>query len=187
MKFILPVRILFLCTVIFGLFKISIMQAEQVSLAKRLSDKRIALSSDDLKKSTITQLPEKWAKLLDNLSNNTPDFNTLFSSQNLKLNLTGITIDTHEKLKEWFTERQKQLVSSQHIVQNLKIINNTNQIYTLEFEFEIEEKKINGDFVILRLKEKWKVLDRDDLPPLIIEISESHLFPIVNSGSRIQC
>lgn len=187
MKFISPSKTVYLNIIILGLAQTSITLAEKMPHSQDTRDTYVAQKNQSSKSPAIVRLAEQWAKLLDDLTENAPRLSTLFSSKNLKLKLVTGNIDTHEELQNWLTLRRKQLQSSQHIIQNMKISKNKDNTFTLEFEFLVEEKRKNGLLEISRLKEKWRVFISDAALPLILEISESYLPPQTHSGARIQC
>lgn len=187
MKLISTGKALYLSLIISSLCQTSVTFAEKKPHYQNTQGTHEVAESQATENSAIAQLAEQWARLLDDLSAHPPRLNTLFSSKSLNLELVTGNIDTHEELQNWLIYRRKQLESSQHLIQNMKITKNKDNSFTLEFEFLVEEKQINGPREISRLKEKWRALIHDNEPPLILEIYESYLLPQTHSGARIQC
>lgn len=135
----------------------------------------------------LVHLARQWALVLDDLAGSPVPLSTLFSREDIKLDLVDKRIKNYAELENWVYSRQVRLETSKHSVHNIKIRPKDDGVYLLKFEYHAEETNIDGPHEISRIEQTWRVRIDESKRPLIHEIKESYLAPLINSGSRIQC
>lgn len=135
----------------------------------------------------IVNLTRHWASVLDDLAGSPTSLSTLFSKDDVRLDLIDKRIRNFAELENWIYSRQVRLDSSKHSIHDIKIKPKGDGVYILKFEYHVEESNVNGPFEISRIDQTWRVRIDGIQQALIHEIKESYLPYLTDSGLRIQC
>ena len=135
----------------------------------------------------LQQLPEQWAKGLDQLQHEPFKLQQVFNEQLITLASVRFSYSNFKELNHWYNERRTRLLSSKHKIKNIQQINLDDGKTRLIFEYVIEEQGIDEPIHIFRLKEDWLIDVSQNGQPRVVEMTESYLSPVNNSGAQIQC